>query len=218
MDPPVDTREFQRPGGGRRLPEFSTQESGSGSLRNPSSGSGFMIAGAAALLSGLSCGEAPGAVSQESGKVQTVSDFRLTQAEGPDRAGAWPGHGGLPRGRQCGDPQRGQAHFFSGQPSGEHRNLRLRPGRSEHRKDGPLGIRSSGERPGSKAGDRSPGMGRLLGVSHGLPGGVHCAGCGGRDGSRGRGVTLSTGLGAVGDVTVSQSFQGIYSGEVTGID
>ncbi len=35
---------------------------------------------------------------------------------------------------------------------------------------------------------------------------------------RGRGVTLNTGLGTVGDVMVSESFQAVYSGEVSDLD
>lgn len=179
-----------------------------------------MIAGAAALLSGLSCGEAPGAVSQESGKVQTVSDFRLTQAEGPDRAWSLAGdtavyleddsvvtlsgvrltffQDNLPESTVTSDSGRaglntGRTVLWGSVVAENVRGRRLETDLLEW--DDSLGVFYTDCLAVFTVPD-------VAGVTV----------------LRGRGVTLSTGLGAVGDVTVSQSFQGIYSGEVTGID
>jgi len=50
-------------------------------LRIPISGSGFISAGIVVLLALTGCGEQPGEWSQESGKVQTVSGIRLVQSQ-----------------------------------------------------------------------------------------------------------------------------------------
>ncbi len=179
-----------------------------------------MIAGVAALVSGLSCGEAPGAFSQNSGKLQTVSGFRLTQAEEANRTWSLAGdtavyleddsvvtlsgviitffRDNLPESVVTADSGRAGLNtgitVLWGSVTAENvRGRRLETDLLEW--DDSLGVFYTD---------------CLAVFTVPEEEGVTVL--------RGRGVTLNTGLGTLGDVTVSRSFQAVYSGEVTGVD
>lgn len=179
-----------------------------------------MIAGAAALLSGLSCGEQPSDFSTETGKVQTVSGFRLTQAEGAGRSWSLSGdtavyleedslvtltgvfitffENNLPESTVSSDS--GRANLTSGRTvlwgSVVAQNADGRMLETELLEwDDSLGVFHTDS---------------LAVFTVPEDDGVTVL--------RGMGVTLDTGLGTVGDVQVHESFQAVYSGEVTDLD
>ncbi len=180
-----------------------------------------MIAGAAALLSGLpSCGEQPGDYSAETGRIQTVSGFRLTQAEGPERSWSLQGDTAVYLEDDSLVTLSGVfITFFKDN----------RPESTVRSDSGRAGL-TTGTTVlwGSVVAENTRGRRletQLLLWDDSL--GVFYTDClavftvpedDGVTVLRGRGVTLNTGLGTLGDVLVHQSFSAVYSGEVDDFD
>ena len=179
-----------------------------------------MIAGAAALLSGLSCGEQPADYSSDTGRIQTVSGFRLTQAEGAERSWSLQGdtalyleedslvtltgvfitffEDNLPESTVSSDS--GRANLTSGMTvlwgSVVARNAAGRILETQLLEwDDSLGVFHTDS---------------LAVFTVPEDDGVTVL--------RGMGVTLDTGLGTLGDVRVHESFHAVYSGEVSDFD
>lgn len=179
-----------------------------------------MIAGAAVLLSGISCTDLSGEYTSGSGRVQTVSGFRLTQAEGPDRSWSLRGDTAVYHEDDSLVTLSGVFITFYDEN---------RPESTVRSDSGRTGL-ASGMTVlwGSVRAENTRGRTletQLLEWNDSL--GVFYTDClavftvPGDDGTTvltGRGVTLSTGLGTLGDVQVHQSFQAVYSGEVSGFD
>ncbi len=179
-----------------------------------------MIGGAAALLFGLSCFESSGDYSAGSGRVQTVSAFRLTQAEGENRSWSLQGDTAVYLEDDSLVNLSGVVITFYDENRPE----------STVRSDSGSSNLVSGHTVlwGSVRAENTQGRileTQLLEWDDSL--GVFYTDClavftvpedDGVTVLRGRGVTLNTGLGTLGDVLVHQSFQAVYSGEVSDFD
>ncbi len=179
-----------------------------------------MIAGAAALLSGLSCGEQPGDYSSDTGKIQTVSGFRLTQAEGAERSWSLQGDTAIYLEEDSLVTLTGVfiTFFKDNLPestvSSDSGRANLTSGRTVL-----WGSVVAENTSGRILETQLLEWDDSLGVFH-----TDCLAvftvpeADGVTVLRGMGVTLDTGLGTVGDVQVHESFQAVYSGEVTDLD
>lgn len=176
-----------------------------------------MTAGAAALLFIGACAEPSGEYSSETGRVQTVTGFRLTQAQEAERSWSLAGDTAVYLEDDSLVTLAGVfiTFFEENRPESTVRADSGRTGLASGRTVLWGAVRAENL------------QGRILETEFlewddSL--GVFYTDClavftvpeeEGMTVLRGRGVTLNTGLGTLGDVQVHQSFQAVYSGEVT---